>query len=309
MNVSRCIKLRFRFISQYPRSRTTQSQHPKRKITKMPISQQLIRFEEAMEKVYGPFETIPADIIETWTPPPKSGGHKGRYLWTDAFGVVNFLTLYQETSSTRYLSLAKRLAENVHNILGWKRDGSSRLPGATDQEPLEGGLRIGKVEATGSDGDGQYHHYLTLWMFALNRLSIATGDKGHNKNAISLAKAIHPHFVIKTGNTPRMVWKVSSDMKKVLVPSEGHLDAATGYVVCRVLQDTDGSDILKEEIADYEDLMEKDGKLTASRDPLDLGMALWMCHILREEAWAADLGEECISNSSKVTLDNLIPPC
>ncbi|RDL37529.1 putative l-ascorbic acid binding protein [Venustampulla echinocandica] len=264
----------------------------------MPLTQSLIRFEEAMEKVYGPFERIPGDTIAKWIPPPKSGGHKGRYLWTDAFGVVNFLTLHHETSCTRYLHLAKSLAENVHNILGWERDGKSRLPGATDKEPLKGGLRIGKVDATGTDGDGQYHHYLTLWMFALNRLSIATKDKEYNTKAITLAKAIHPHFVIKSGNTPRMVWKISSDMKKVLVPSEGHLDAATGYVVCRLLQDRDGSDTLKDEIADYKEVMEEEGKLTASKDPLDLGMALWMCHFFREEEWAADLGKKCISNST-----------
>jgi len=28
-----------------------------------------------------------------------------------------------------------------------------------------------------------------------------------------------------------MVWKLSTDMKTVLVPSEGHLNAATGFVV------------------------------------------------------------------------------
>jgi hypothetical protein len=95
-----------------------------------------------------------------------------------------------------------------------------------------------------------------------------------------------------------MVWKISSDMKRVLVPSEGHLDAATGYVVYRLLQGGNG-DVLGTEIEDYREIMEKEGKLTASTDTLDLGMALWMCHFFINEGWAADLGRKCLANSSK----------
>lgn len=32
------------------------------------------------------------------------------------------------------------------------------------------------MEDGGSDGDGQYHHYLTVWMFALDRLSPVEGS-------------------------------------------------------------------------------------------------------------------------------------
>jgi hypothetical protein len=49
----------------------------------------LTRFKEAMQGVYGPFETLTPSKTTSWIPPPKSGGHRGRYLWTDAFGVLN----------------------------------------------------------------------------------------------------------------------------------------------------------------------------------------------------------------------------
>jgi hypothetical protein len=167
------------------------------------MSSPLARFLEAMSGVYGP---LPPGDSSTWEPPPKAGGFKGRYLWTDAFGVVNFLTLYKETGDDTYLSLAKNLAQKVHDVQGRTRDGKSRLPGATDENPLGGGLRIGKEDATGSDCDGQYHHYLTLWMFALNRLSLAANDPSYNTQAISLAKAIHPRFFVdRSSPHPRMV--------------------------------------------------------------------------------------------------------
>ncbi|EED20033.1 conserved hypothetical protein [Talaromyces stipitatus ATCC 10500] len=293
----------------------------------------LHRFERSMESLYGNFSNI--KNLENWTPPPNSGGHRGRYLWTDAFGVVNFLTLYQEYSkiaaaagsaaasgsspgsrwtgvvntTDKYLILARRLVETVHDILGRTRDGKSRLPGATDENPLGGGLRIGKLDETGVDGDGQYHHYLTIWMFALNRLSLATGDPTYNRQAISLAQAIHPRFFVnRTSTRPRMVWKMSMDLTTALVPSEGNLDPIDGYVVYRLLQasalamnPTEGGSanhskgrILDEEIADYKRVMERKGEHFVSADTLDLGMTLWTCHWFSDkEKWAAKLAERC----------------
>jgi hypothetical protein len=135
------------------------------------------------------------------------------------------LTLYKETGEDKYLAFAQSLVRTVHDVQGRTRDGKSRLLGATDENPLGGGLRIGKEEAAGSDGDGQYHHYLTLWMFALNRLSVAAKDPSYNAQAISLAKAIHPHFFVnRSSSHPRMVWKIAMDMSRPLVHSEGNLD-------------------------------------------------------------------------------------
>ncbi|KAF5718132.1 hypothetical protein FMUND_5424 [Fusarium mundagurra] len=207
----------------------------------------------------------------TWTPPddPGAGGHR----------------------DNKYLALAKRLVQTVHDVLGRTRGGVSRLPGATDAEPLKGGLRIGKERATGSDGDGQYHHYLTLWMFALNRLSWAIHDPSFNDLAIQLAKAIHPKSCFQSPSGLKMIWKILMDMDKVLVLTEGHLDAATGFVVFGMLQETAVQQgrkdpLLKQEISEYEKLMHQKGSMYPSGGPLDLGTGLWICHFYPHEEWS-----------------------
>ncbi|KAK9371653.1 uncharacterized protein V1513DRAFT_454995 [Lipomyces chichibuensis] len=267
------------------------------------MSSRLNRFRIAMQDVYGSFERIRMENAADWTPPPNSGGHRGRYLWTDAFGVLNFLTLYKETNQAKYLDFAKRLTQTVHDVLGCTRDGASRLPGATDQNALGGGLRIGKIDAEGPDGDGQYHHYLTLWMFALNRVSVAAEDRIYNDQAISLARAIHPHFFLrrKTPN-PRMVWKISTDMSRPLVASQGHLDATTGYVVFQLLQATaNEGPILGEEISDYKRVMDLTETRYESNDTLDLGMALWIAHWCgRTETWAEDMSQSCVRSLHRI---------
>ncbi|KAI1761479.1 hypothetical protein GGR53DRAFT_522364 [Hypoxylon sp. FL1150] len=267
-----------------------------------------------MQRVYGPYPTDASDP-GPWQPPsnPGAGGHKGRYLWTDAFGVVNFITLSREKghahSRQLYLELARRLADKVHSVLGRTRDGSARLLGATDEEPLSGGLRIGKLDADGQDGDGQYHHYLTLWMFALNRLALATGEARWNNLAIQLAKAIHPHFMTERGGQETMVWKISMDMRRPLVNSKGNLDDVDGYVVFQLLQDTaelfgekdmavtNGTEkplSLDAEIKQYCRIMASHPK-TLSGDPLDLGMSLWTCHLDRDAAWSRSLARDALA--------------
>lgn len=59
------------------------------------------------------FNTLTEAEAQMWTPPNNPGvcGHKGRYLWTDAFGVMHFITVAKETVSPVYLVLAKRLSE------------------------------------------------------------------------------------------------------------------------------------------------------------------------------------------------------
>ncbi|KAM5441199.1 hypothetical protein MferCBS31731_003627 [Microsporum ferrugineum] len=262
------------------------------------------RFEASMENVYGKFKNIPDP--SSWIP-PSVGGHRGRYLWTDAFGVMNFLTLYKMYSDLKtervhpekYLAFAKRLVETVHDVLGRTRDGNSRLPGATKFEPLAGGLRIGKVDETGPDCDGQYHHYLTLWMFALNRLSMATGDPTYNRQACSLGKAIHPHFFIGLyTDNPRMVWKVSMDLSHPLVSSQGNLDPLDGYVIYSLVQASarefgDGQ-VFKEEISSYKKLFSSRLQSIPSMDFLDVGMTLvstqWFYGV---EDWATTVASRC----------------
>ncbi|KAK8138945.1 hypothetical protein PG984_002325 [Apiospora sp. TS-2023a] len=248
--------------------------------------ERLRRFKVAMEKVYGNF-----DDIANWSVPPLPGnaGHRGRYLWTDAFGVVNLVSLHYATSEERYLEAAARLVQVVHDILGRTRDGSSWLPGASDVEPLKGGLRIGKVDEAGPDGDGQYHHYLTLWMFALSCLAVAFEDVRYNDLAIQLAEAIHPRFVVqKNGSIGEpilsMVWKISSDLSRPLSRSKGHLDDVTGYAVFERLDSA--------EIEQYWSMMTRSRPLQSSTDMLDLGMSLWIAQFHSRRGDDADLLRE-----------------
>ena len=264
------------------------------------------KFAEAMQIVYR-YPTSPSD--EPWTPPPASAGHKGRYLWTDAFGVLNFITLFRATSNPHYLSLARALVDAVHTTLGRTRSGSSWLRGATDAAPLAGGLRIGKDAAGGPDGDGQYHHYLTLWMYALNRLGAAAADPRYNALAVQLARAVHPAFVYdRDGPRPRMYWKVSVDLSVPLVRSEGNLDPIDGYVVYRLLQRSDGpeSKVLEREIEEYRRIVETKWRGYRSDDPLDLGMTMWTSHFFgsgrgaEKEEWSESLLEAAKRDTTRL---------
>ncbi|KZO91092.1 hypothetical protein CALVIDRAFT_506161 [Calocera viscosa TUFC12733] len=261
----------------------------------------MANMQRAMQTVYGDFGSLPSIQASSWTPPPAADGHRGRYLWTDAFGVLNFITFYKETREQRYLFLAARLISTVHDVLGRERDGRSRLPGATEANPVAGGLRIGKEQEDGEDGDGQYHHYLTLWMFALNRMALASQDQVYNDLAISLAQTIHPAFVYdRQSARPRMYWKVSMDLSKPLVTSEGNLDPIDGYVIYKLLQRTDGTDVLQDEIDDYRKILQTKWRRYASDDPLDLGMTLWTVQWLQEEEWAKELTNKAFTCLSAV---------
>ncbi|KAI8972830.1 hypothetical protein BD414DRAFT_499500 [Trametes punicea] len=261
------------------------------------VQPQLIsRFLRAMKAVYGPFDALTPAQATSWTPPPMAEGHRGRYLWTDAFGVLNLLTLGALTSNALYTTLAARLVHTVHDTLGRMRDGTRRLPGASDEHPLAGGLRIGKEDEEddpGGDGDGQYHHYLTIWMFALNRMTHATGERRYNDLAVELARAIHPRFVRdRESARPRMYWKMSIDLKRPMVLSEGNLDPIDGYVVFSLLQRTHDGDknVLAQEIDEYRRILETKWRRYVSDDPLDLGMTLWTAHWFDgKEQWATEL--------------------
>jgi hypothetical protein len=173
-----------------------------------------------------------------------------RYLWTDAFAVCNFLELYRQTGNEIFEHLALKLVEQVHSILGRHRVDDSRrgwISGLDEQEgkmhPTRGGLRIGKEmnerkaadpfdEHLEWDRDGQYYHYLTKWMHALDRVSRVTGDSIYNRWAIELAKTAHAGFtyIPSSGGQKRMFWKMAIDLSYPLVTSMGHHDPLDGFI-------------------------------------------------------------------------------
>ncbi len=179
-----------------------------------------------------------------------------RYLWTDAFGVVNYVSLFRETGDEGWLDQAETLVGEVERVLGRPR-----------------GFRIGEA----ADRDGQYFHYLAMWMFALARL----GDHrpGYRERGVGLVREVHDAFVLPGRG---VIWKMREDL---FGPYPGYglgaLDAFDGYVSYRLLDE----DALSGEIADMKALiLGQYSDLQVDQD-LGLGMMLWLAHFFREEAW------------------------
>ena len=222
-----------------------------------------------------------------------------RYLWTDAFAVCNFLSLAEVTGDERYAELAGRLVAAVHGTLGRHRADDWRagwLSGLSDRgastHPTWGGLRIGKAlpERKWDDGrddqlewerDGQYFHYLTKWMHALDQLARRTRQPRYNLWARELAAVAFAAFSVQPsrGAPRRLVWKMSIDLSRPLVDSMGQHDALEGLVTCVQLQNTASAlhvsvegPSLAEERNGFEAMAS--GGTWATTDPLGLGELL-----------------------------------
>jgi len=155
-----------------------------------------------------------------------------RYLWTDAFAVMTWVGLHERTGERRFLDLARRLVDQVHAVLG--------VQGSEDH-PTARGLRIGKPLPERQphepydaelewERDGQYYHYLTKWMHALERMASGSGDERYRRWAAELAQAAHRAFAYPAGAPQRMYWKMSVDLSRPLVPSMGAHDPLDGLV-------------------------------------------------------------------------------
>ena len=180
-----------------------------------------------------------------------------RYLWTDAFGVVLLVSLYHASGDVQYLDQAEWVVREVDRVLG---------------RPV--GIRIGEAP----DRDGQYFHYLAMWLFALGRLGVVR--EHHRERAVVLARAIHPRFVVRgTG----VIWKMLEDLSG---PYPGYglgaIDAFHGYVVYRLL----APDRLAGEIREMQELVEQSSPSLRITQDLGLGMMLWLSHFFPREPWA-----------------------
>jgi hypothetical protein len=217
-----------------------------------------------------------------------------RYLWTDAFAVCNYLGLAHATGEERYVDLALDLVDQVHHVLGRHHPQDPRsgwISGLGEEEgeahPTRGGLRIGKPlpeRGTGEplddrlewDRDGQYFHYLTKWMHALDQVSRSTGDPRFHVWARELAEVAHAAFVHGPPGNRRMAWKMSTDLSRPLVDSMGQHDPLDGYITCvqlestaRRLEGAASGPTLMRAIEDYRAMSEAIDLRTA--DPLGLG--------------------------------------
>jgi hypothetical protein len=241
-----------------------------------------------------------------------------RYLWTDAFAVCNLLGLGRATGEMRYDELALRLVDRVHHALGRHRVDDPRsgwISGldARDGEahPTRGGLRIGKAlpergpaepldERLEWDRDGQYFHYLTKWMHALDQVARSTGQPVFNGWARELAHAAHRAFTYapRGGGQRRMYWKMSIDLTRPLVTSMGHHDPLDGFVTCIQLDATaarlspTATPSLGDAARDFATMIDRGGLATA--DPLGLGGLLvdaWrVAQLMQQGGITADQG-------------------
>ena len=188
-----------------------------------------------------------------------------RYLWTDAFGLVLFCSLARETKDPHWLDEARWLVDEVERVLGRTH-----------------GLRIGEAE----DRDGQYYHYLAMWLFALARLG--EFDEQYRERGVALARDIHSRFLVRGQG---MHWKMKEDLSAPYPGfGLGALDVFSGYVAYHQLDER----ALRHEIADCAAIMSTQYQRMTITQDLALGMMLWNCHFHPDQDWARLQRRRCL---------------
>jgi hypothetical protein len=180
-----------------------------------------------------------------------------RYLWTDAFGVVLLTSLYQHLHDAAYLTQAKQLVAAVDGVLGRPH-----------------GIRIGEAP----DRDGQYFHYLAMWLYALAVLGRYDAD--YRRRGVALAEDIHDAFVVRRRG---VWWKMREDLSG---PYPGYgfgaLDAFDGYVSYRLLDEH----ALVRQVSEMRELIDMTSAQLHVTQDLGIGMLLWLSHFFPDERWA-----------------------
>jgi hypothetical protein len=188
-----------------------------------------------------------------------------RYLWTDAFGVVLLVSLYEELDDTSFLDDAEWVIADVDRVLG---------------RPC--GIRIGEAP----DRDGQYFHYLAMWLYALAVLGRHIPAYSHK--GIELARQIHEPFLVPGHG---IIWKMQEDLSGPYAGTGlGALDAFDGYVSYRMLDEK----ALSSEITDMRALIDKHNSDLFITQDLGLGMMLWLSHFFPSEDWAIIQRQRCL---------------
>jgi hypothetical protein len=188
-----------------------------------------------------------------------------RYLWTDAFGVALLISLFEELGERSFLDDAEWLVADVNRVLG---------------RPL--GIRIGEEP----DRDGQYFHYLAMWLFALAMLGRHIPD--YKQLGIDLARQIHEPFLVRGHG---VIWKMQEDLSGPYPGiGFGAMDAYDGYISYRMLDDN----ALSSEIADMKTLIDTVNPSLDITQDLGLGMMLWLTHFFPTEEWAKVQKQRCL---------------
>jgi len=188
-----------------------------------------------------------------------------RYLWTDAFGVVLLVSLYRALAKDEFLDEAERVVAEVDRVLGRPR-----------------GIRIGEEP----DRDGQYFHYLAMWLYAL--AVIGRHIPRYREKGIDLVHQVHDAFLVPGRG---VIWKMKEDLSG---PYPGYglgaLDAFDGYISYRMLDEK----ALSHEIADMHKLIDQSAADLVITQDLGLGMMLWMTQFRPEQYWAQWQRKRCL---------------
>lgn len=188
-----------------------------------------------------------------------------RYLWTDAFGVVLLASLSAELGDKAFLDEAEWVVAEVNRVLGRSR-----------------GIRIGEEP----DRDGQYFHYLAMWLYALAILGRSI--PAYRDMGVELVHQIHDAFLIPGRG---VIWKMKEDLSG---PYPGYglgaLDPFDGYVAYRMLDEK----ALSRQIADMSQIIGRVSNDLMITQDLGIGMMLWMTHFFPTEPWARVQKQRCL---------------
>ncbi len=180
-------------------------------------------------------------------------------------------SLYAELGERKFLDEAEWLVAEVERVLGRPR-----------------GLRIGEEP----DRDGQYFHYLAMWLYALAVLG--RHKPAYRDTGVRLVRQIHDAFVLPGRG---VIWKMTEDLSG---PYPGYglgaLDAFGGYVSYRLLDPA----ALSREIADMRRLIDATASELVITQDLGLGMMLWLTHFFPDEGWAEVQRERCLQMLSRM---------
>jgi hypothetical protein len=188
--------------------------------------------------------------------------------------VTLLVSLRNELADDRFLVEAEWVVGEVDRVLG---------------RPV--GIRIGERP----DRDGQYYHYLAMWLFALSRLGRI--KPAYCQKGIELARAIHPRFVMPNVG---VVWMMREDLSGPYPGfGLGALDAFHGLVVYSELAPDD----LRKEVVEMGDLVERSYRKLHVTQDLGLGMLLWMSQFTPREPWAKSVRERSLATLDRMWID------
>jgi hypothetical protein len=189
-----------------------------------------------------------------------------RYLWTDAFGVILLVSLYEELGDDEFLKEAEWVVAEVDRVLGRPK-----------------GIRIGEAP----NRDGQYFHYLAMWLYAL--AIVGRHRPSHRDRGLELVREIHDAFLVPGRG---VIWKMKEDLSGPYPGfGLGALDAFDGYLSYHMLDPR----ALSKEIGDMRLLIDRTASDLVITQDLGIGMMLWMTHFFPDEEWARIQRPRCLA--------------